>query len=75
MYYSPEPENPLWALVYLALTVGTIVALVYLGSCIRRRPVAERAAWNEGFFQIDHDAALRLAEAGVGKTAEEVIGR
>ena len=58
----------------IVLMAALFVAFcVWLGWKEHRRPVEERAAWNEGYYGVDASTALAMAENGIGKTSEDVI--
>ena len=59
--------------VRLACFLALLSVAMFL--CYREatRETRERAAWNQGYYGVDRESAMKMARLGIGKTVKELI--
>lgn len=60
--------------VYAASILVEIVTIVWIFYRAATAETRDRAAYNEGYYGVDSRTAMALAEAGVGKSARDILG-
>lgn len=54
----------------LVIAFATVALLIWRACTADLR---DRAAYNEGYYGVDHQTALELAKQGIGKSAEDIL--